>query len=321
MTTVAPEVAERSSTARAMVRSVVRVAIVGGTASGKSAVALAAAARVADIDLISVDAMQVYRGMDIGTAKPSRAEQAMVTHHLIDLVDHCETFTLADYQAALHATTAALATVDRRAIAVGGTGLYLRSVVDGLNLPGQWPELRQELESTADLANLYSRLVELDPSAADRTEPTNRRRIVRALEVCIGSGMPFSSFGSGLDVYPNDGIVQLGLRWSRERVAERIEQRVLTMVADGLVAEIEALRRTGTSSPTAHQALGYGEFGSYVDGACSLDQAIADTVLHTRQFAVRQDRWFRRDPRIVWIDIDDDPVAECLPTLTRLIER
>ena len=304
---------------RAQLTSVITVAIVGTTASGKSSVALAAAGAVPEMELVSVDSMQVYRGMDIGTAKPSTNEQTAVRHHLIDLVPHTDSFTLADYQAALGAIVPEIADRDRRAIAVGGTGLYLRSVVDGLGLPGRWPELRGELEAIVDAAGLYERLVALDPVAAGRMEPTNHRRIVRALEVCLGSGQPFSSFGPGLERYPAGGVAQIGLRWSRERLADRIGQRVRAMVDAGLVDEIAQLRRCGPFSTTAGQALGYPEFAAYLDGRCGLDEAIEITALHTRQFAVRQERWFRRDPRILWIDVEHDPVEECLPTLMRLL--
>jgi tRNA dimethylallyltransferase len=306
MIVAALDAAPHRSVARAQLISVVRAAIVGTTASGKSSVALAAAAAVRGLELVSVDAMQVYCGMDIGTAKPSAAEQAAVRHHLIDLVTHTDSFTLADYQVAMGAAVTDVADRSRRVIAVGGTGLYLRSVVDGLDLPGQWPELRDQLEATPDVARLFARLSALDPVAAGRMEPTNRRRIIRALEVCLGSGQPFSSFGPGLELYPAEGVTQLGLRWPRERLVDRIGERVRAMVDRGLV--------------DARHALGYREFGDYLDGRGSLDDAIEATTLHTRQFAVRQERWFRRDPRIRWIDVEHDPVEECLPTLMRLID-
>ncbi len=321
MTMTAFDAGRPATYARAQLTSVIRLAIIGSTASGKSSVALATAEALGDVELISVDAMQVYRGMDIGTAKPSTTEQAAVPHHLIDLVAHTESFTLADYQTSLNDVAVGLGARGGRAIAVGGTGLYLRSVVDGLNLPGQWPELREELEAIDDVASLYTRLAALDPIAAGRMEPTNHRRIVRALEVCLGSGRPFSSFGPGLEQYPQDGIIQVGLRWPRERLAARIERRVLTMVDAGFVGEVAQLRQLGEFSATAGQALGYPEFGGFLDGHSSLDEAIAATALHTRQFAVRQERWFRRDPRIQWIDIERDPVAESLPMLMRLLNR
>jgi tRNA dimethylallyltransferase len=170
------------------------------------------------------------------------------------------------------------------------------------------------------VARLFARLSALDPVAAGRMEPTNRRRIIRAIEVCLGSGQPFSSFGPGLELYPAEGVTQLGLRWPRERLVDRIGERVRAMVDRGLVDEVAQLRQRGPFSATARHALGYREFGDYLDGRGSLDDAIEATTLHTRQFAVRQERWFRRDPRIRWIDVEHDPVEECLPTLMRLID-
>jgi tRNA dimethylallyltransferase len=149
-------------------------------------------------------------------------------------------------------------------------------------------------------------------------EPSNTRRIVRALEVVQGSGRPFSSFGPGLDHYPPVPFVQVGLRWPRELLALRIEERVHRMVAGGLVAEVEALLAGPGLSRTAGQALGYKEIVDHLEGRCSLDEAVATIVLRTRQFAVRQERWFRRDPRVRWVDVEHDPVAEVLPVLEEI---
>ncbi|MFM8945204.1 MAG: tRNA (adenosine(37)-N6)-dimethylallyltransferase MiaA, partial [Actinomycetota bacterium] len=175
-----------------------RLAIIGPTASGKSSVALELCRRVGGAEIVSIDAMQVYRGMNIGTATPSAAERAEVRHHLIDVVEPTAEFTLAQFQTLY---TEALADIDRRsgrAVLVGGTGLYLRAVTDGLTPPGQWPEIRARLENEALAVGpevLHARLAERDPLAASRMEPTNLRRIVRALEVVEGSGRPFSAFG------------------------------------------------------------------------------------------------------------------------------
>ena len=291
--------------------------VVGPTASGKSDVALAAARLAGDVELVAVDAMQVYRGMDIGTAKPTAGERAEVVHHCLDLVDPAEEFTLAAYQAAERAAEAGAASRGRRLVLVAGTGLYLRAVLDGLELPGQWPELRAELEAQAvhGLAALRARLEELDPVAAARMEPTNGRRIVRALEVCLGSGRPFSSFGPGLDTYPATGATQIGLRWPRHVLAGRIERRVHAMMAAGLLDEVRGLAdRPVALSRTARQALGYKELLDHLEGRCGLDEAVATVVVRTRQFAVRQDRWFRRDPRIRWVDMTTGP-ADALPAV------
>jgi tRNA dimethylallyltransferase len=293
------------------------VAVVGPTASGKSSVALAAAEQLGGLELISVDSMQVYRGMDIGTAKPAADEQRRVRHHLIDLVDASEDFTVAEFQREYRAALAEIDRAGHRAILVGGTGLYHRAAIDDLDLPGEWADIRTRL--AAELASagapaLYARLAEIDPVAAARMEPTNDRRIVRALEVCEGSGRPFSSYGPGLGTYPPTGIVQIGLRWDREVLAARIEQRVHRMMADGLLDEVAALAERGMSR-TARQALGYKELLAHLEGVCSLDEAVEQTIVRTRQFAVRQLRWFRRDPRVRWVDIEHDPVAEALPTV------
>jgi tRNA dimethylallyltransferase len=297
-----------------------QIAIVGPTASGKSDVAMALAAERADIEIVAVDAMQVYRGMDIGTAKPSTADQIAVTHHCVDLVEPSEQFTVAEFQ---RAARKALEQIDSRqhtAVLVGGTGMYLTAVIDNLTLPGEWPAIRAVLEASTDVGALYRRLFELDPGAAAKIEPTNQRRIVRALEVCLGSGRPFSSFGPGTSAYPPIDIPQIGLRWSREQLTQRVEQRVHLMIDNGFLAEVQALlNRPGGLSRTARQALGYRELISVVDGTCSLDQAMAGTILRTRQFAVRQERWFRRDPRVRWVDITVDPVAEVLPVVRQLL--
>ena len=288
------------------------MAVVGPTASGKSDVALAAAREAGDVELVAVDAMQVYRGMDIGTAKPTPAERADVAHHCVDLVDPHDEFTLAQYQAAERAAEDDVIGRGRRVVLVGGTGLYVRAVVDGLDLPGQWPEVRSRLEAEAADGStaLHERLGRLDAVAAARMEPTNARRVVRALEVCLGSGRPFSSFGPGLHAYPPAPVVQVGLRWPRATLAERIERRVATMMAAGLLDEVRALVVGPVPlSRTARQALGYKELIDHLEGTRGLDEAVATIVTRTRQFAARQDRWFRRDPRIRWIDMTAGPAA------------
>ena len=201
------------------------IAVVGSTASGKSAVALAAARAHPDIELISVDSMQVYRGMDIGTAKPTPAERAEVRHHLLDLVEPTEDYTVARFAIDVRAALADIEARGRRAILVGGTGLYLRSAIEDLDLPGQYDDVRTRLEDDPDTTALHRRLVELDPAAAQKMEPTNRRRIVRALEVTIGSGRPFSSFGPGLTDHPPSPIHIVGVRLARPVIDARIEAR------------------------------------------------------------------------------------------------
>lgn len=299
--------------------------ILGPTASGKSSLAMALATsdagRDVGIELLSIDAMQVYRGMDIGTAKPTVSEQALVRHHLIDLVDATQAFTVAQFQIAYQHAVDDITSRGGRALLVGGTGLYVRAVVDGLTLPGQWPEVRARLDDelvTLGPEALHQRLCLLDPTAGSKMEPSNSRRIIRALEVCEGSGRPFSSFGPGVDTYPASEVQQVALRWPRDVLARRIEERVRVMIERGLQGEVESLLTQGLS-PTAMQALGYKEMIEHIEGRMSLEEVIATIVLKTRQFAVRQERWFRRDPRINWFDIESDSVTEVAPQLIGLL--
>ncbi len=267
-----------------------------------------------DVEIVAVDAMQVYRGMDIGTAKPSLDDQRTFPHHCIDLVDPDRSFTVSEYQSAARVALASIADRGHTAVLVAGTGLYLTATIDDLTLPGEWPAIRAELEADADTEGMFVRLRRLDPAAADRIEPGNRRRLVRAMEVTVGSGRPFSSFGPGTAAYPKIGTPQIGLRWSREALTKRVEQRVHAMVERGLLDEVRGLlERPGGLSRTARQALGYKELIAVVEGEVRLTDAVAEVALRTRQFAVRQERWFRRDPRIRWVDITADPVADVLP--------
>lgn len=307
--------------------SALLLAILGPTASGKSSVAMHVAesptGRARAVELISADAMQVYRGMDIGTAKPTESERRSVRHHLVDLVEASESFTVARFQEEFRGAVADVETRRGTAVMVGGTGLYVRAAVDDLDIPGQWPEVRASLErQVLDVGPiaLHERLATLDPTAASRMEPTNVRRIVRALEVTLGGGRPFSSYGPGVDSYPPTPVRQFALQWRREVLARRIESRVETMIEGGLVAEVEGLLARGLS-PTARQALGYKEIIDHLAGRTTLEESVALIVRRTRQFAVRQERWFRRDPRIVWIPVEADPVAEAGARLCAELEK
>ena len=280
--------------------------VLGPTASGKSARALAIAARIEGVELVSVDSMQDYRGMDIGTASPTAEERLAVPHHLIDVADPTEEFTVGAFQ---HRARRALDDIRGRdgvPVLVGGTGLYLRAVVDDLEIPGRYADVLAELESEPDTIVLHARLAGLDPAAAARMEPTNRRRVLRALEVTLGSGRPFSSYGPGLERYPPTPYVQVALRWDRDELDRRIEERYRAQVAAGFLAEVEALAAVGPSR-TAAQALGYREVLAHLAGACTLDEALDTAVRRTRRFARRQERWFRRDPRVRWVDAPADP--------------
>ena len=283
------------------------LAVVGVTATGKSAVGVAIARRLAAAEIISVDSMQVYREMDIGTDKPPAAVRAEIPHHLIDVADPSEDYSLTMFQAASRQARADIADRCQTAVLVGGTGLYHRAVIDDLEIPGRYPETAAALEREPDTEALHSRLAELDPLAASRMEPTNRRRIVRALEVTLGSGRPFSSYGPGLGQYPPCDIAQIGLSLSRPEIDRRIEQRYHQQMEAGFLAEVEALaRRQPPLSRTASQALGYRELLGHLNGEMPLEQAVDLAVARTRKFARRQERWFRRDPRIVWLNADDD---------------
>ncbi|HLM95051.1 MAG TPA: tRNA (adenosine(37)-N6)-dimethylallyltransferase MiaA [Acidimicrobiales bacterium] len=293
------------------------VALVGPTASGKSALALALARRRPEAELVSVDSMCVYRHMDIGTAKPPAAERAEVPYHLVDLVDPDEEFTLSRFQAEARRVLEGIEGRGGRALLVGGTGLYLRAVVDRLSVPGRFPEVLGPLEVEADLPGgtqrLHERLAGLDPTAAARMEPTNRRRVIRALEVTLGSGRPFSSFGPGLDAYPPTPFSLVGIPFVAAVHDARIEERFRRLLEAGFVDEVRALaRRPGGLSRTARQALGYRELLAHVEEGVPLDEAVDEATRRTRAFARRQWAWFRRDPRISWLDPRGDLLAQLL---------
>jgi len=288
------------------------VALVGPTASGKSALALAIARAAGDVEIVSLDSMQVYRGLDIGTAKPTRAERAEVAHHLVDVADPSEEWSVRRTQEAARAALAAIEAQGHRALLVGGTGLYVRAVVDDLEIPPTEQSVRdrldEDVESDAGLVKAYARLSELDPSAAARMEPGNRRRIVRALEVIELTGRRFSSFGPGIDEYPAPAIsvTMLGLRFAPAELADRIAARFATMRREGLVDEVRALAGRSADralSRTAREAIGYRELlACFAGDLPALDDAFDAAVRRTRRFARRQRTWFGRDPRVVWID-------------------
>lgn len=285
---------------------------------------MAAATAVAGVEIVVVDAMQVYRGMDIGTAKPSPGDRAAVVHHCLDLADPNQEMSVTEYRRAYDAALDGIAARPHAMpLLVAGTGLYLTAAIDRLELPGTWPEVRAALDQEPDTAALYDRLKSLDPDAADKIDPANRRRIVRALEVTIASGQSFSSFGPGVAAFPPTDVVQFGIRWAREDLADRIEQRVQAMMAAGLLDEVARLSTHGLS-PTAAQALGYKELIEYFDGRLRLDEAVAAIVSRTRRFAARQERWFRRDPRVRWIDVDAsvaDPLGEVRSCVIEALRR
>lgn len=290
------------------------------------AVAEAMAGRV---ELVSVDSMAVYRGMDIGTAKPSPADRAQVPYHLVDVVDACCDFTVQEFQVLARRAMNGIAERGRSTLLVGGTGLHLRSVVDDLTFPSRYPEVAMGITTELDaagpegsdderaaVARLHDRLVTLDPVAAGRIEPTNRRRLVRAMEVVKGSGRPFSSFGPGLEAYPPTPVRLVAVRLPTEEIDQRIELRVTAMMEDGLLEEVDGLRKApGGLSPTARQAVGYRELLAHLEDGLPLDRSVAAMVQRTRVLVRRQRAWFGRDPRIVWVTPEDDPVGKIIDLL------
>ncbi len=295
------------------------MAVVGATASGKSALAHEVARSLTNVEIGTVDSMTVYRGMDLGTAKPTRAERDEVTYHLLDLADPSEDFTVAAFQRAARDVEEARRHEGGGLIYVGGTGLYGRAVLDGLTIPGQYPEVRAELEQRAevDLPALYRDLQERDPLAASRMEPTNARRVVRALEVTLGSGRPFSSFGDGLEVYAHERVPQIGLRVPLEVLDQRIDERFARWMDEGLLGEVSSLAaRPEGLSRTARQAVGYKELLAHVAGEISLADAVTRAVTATKRLARRQRSWFTRDPRVRWFEDAAEAAAAVRDVLT-----
>jgi len=284
------------------------LAIVGPTASGKSALALEVARRLADVELVSVDSMQVYRGLDIGTAKPSPAEQAEVPHHLVDVAEPTEEWSVARFQHEARAAVADIEARGKRALLVGGTGLYVQAVIDPLTFPPEDRAVREQILARG--GDLHAELKERDPEAAAIIEPGNTRRLARALEVIEVTGRPFSSFGTGLQTFgPTVFPVHLAGVWlPRAVLHRRIAARVRAMLDAGLVDEVRALRDRGALSRTAAQAIGYREVLAHLDGnGLALDAVLDAIVVRTRQFARRQRMWFRRDPRIRWFGAPQNP--------------
>ncbi len=294
-----------------------RLAIVGTTASGKSQIAMSVAERIGTFELVSLDSMQIYQGMDIGTAKPTKEEQALIPHHMIDIVKPHEEYTISQFQIQAKEAIDGIVSRGVQPLLVGGTGLYLRTIIDELNIPGQFPETRKELEKNLDTRALYKKLTQFDPLASTRMEPNNRRRIIRALEVTIGSGRRFSSYGPGLSTYEEVNYKMIGLRWDRNTLDRRIVKRFEDQIANGFLKECEKLIDAKKQlSRTASQALGYKHLFGHIRGDYSLDEAIETAIKDTKKFARKQERWFRRDPRINWIDINDDP-DESLPLILK----
>lgn len=288
------------------------VAVVGATAAGKSGLSLDLAEAL-DGEVVNTDAMQLYRGMDIGTAKLTVVERRGVPHHLLDVLEVTEPASVAEFQAQARQVIAEVRGRGRTPVLVGGSALYTRAVLDEFAFPGTDPEVRARLE--AELAEvgsavLHRRLADADPQAAAHILVENGRRVVRALEVVEITGRPFSATLPTL-TYADPRTAQVGVDIDRPTLDARIEQRVQEMFEAGLVAEVEALLERGLAEGrTASRAIGYPEVVAHLAGELSLDEARERTVIATRRFARRQDAWFRKDPRITWVGWDDPDRVE-----------
>ena len=295
------------------------MAVIGPTATGKSDLALDLAEQAqvsgpaARAEIINADASLLYRGMDIGTAKPSPAERVRVPHHQIDVLTVRDRASVAAFQRSARSDIDAVESRGHLAIIAGGSGLYVRALTDGLDFPGTDPAVRTRLTERAEREGtpaLYAELVRLDPVAAERIEASNTRRIVRALEVIEITGRPFSaSLPRYEDVAPT---VHIALRCERRLLDTRINARAHAMFERGLVEEVETLIDQGLrQGETASRAIGYSQALAVIDGTMSVPEAIASTALATRQLASRQIKWFRRDPRVHWIDVALTETGQC----------
>jgi len=288
------------------------VVVVGPTASGKSDLAISLAHRIG-VEIVNADSMQLYRGMDVGTAKASPDEREGVTHHLLDVLDVTDEGSVAEFQRSARAAIADCLARGVTPIVVGGSALYIRAVIDPLDFPGTDAEVRArwtaELEKRGAPA-LHALLAERDPEAAEQILPSNGRRIVRALEVGELTGEPFVATMPGHEsVYP--GLTMVGLDVPRDVLDERLERRVDQMWEHGFVQEVRGLVAQGLEDgPTASRALGYQQILAHLRGETTEDEARAATVSGTRKFARRQDRLFRKDPRIHWLPFDSPTLVD-----------
>ena len=299
------------------------LAVVGPTASGKTQAGIQIAG-VLGAEIVSVDSMLIYRGMDIGTAKPTAEDQRRVRHHLLDLADPSESFSVARYQVFTNRVLGDLQGGQRRPLLVGGSGLYFRACVDDLQFPSTDPNVRADLQRQADAlgaARLHQRLQDLDPVAAGKIEPGNVRRTIRALEVAGLTGRPFSSFAKAWECYPPERVRAAGIEIDRRVLEDRIARRVDEMVRSGWISEVTRLVQAGFGSwLTATQAIGYAELTRHLEGELTLEEAIALTVKRTKQLARRQLAWFRRDPRIRWFPAGEGGATDAVDDIVRYLE-
>ncbi len=292
------------------------VAVVGPTGSGKSDLAIALALELGG-EIINADALQFYRGMDIGTAKVPLEERQGIPHHLLDVLDVREEASVASYQLEARAAIADIRARGRVPVLVGGSGLYVRAVLDRLEFPGTDPAARERLEAelaSVGAAGLRARLAQVDPASAARVK--DDRRLVRALEVFELTGRPFSSFMPAREY--NSPAVQIGLAVDRDALRARLAERVHAMVRAGLRQEVRELEPQGLrEGRTASRALGYQQFLDVLDGTRSEADAVEDTIAATRKFAKRQLTWFRGDPRVSWVDWQDSDLLTASLRLVR----
>ena len=294
------------------------IVICGATATGKSDLAVALAREI-DGEVINADSMQLYKGMDIGTAKITLDERQGVPHHLMDLLDVTEDANVAWYQGKAREKIAEIHSRSKTAIIVGGTGLYIKAILDDLNFPDTDPVVRTELEleyATKGIGPLFERLEKLDPAAALAIDKENSRRVIRALEVIKITGKPFTANLPRKESTRYPEALQFGLVMERELLGEKISARVERMWQAGFVAEVESLIEAGiTRGTTAQKALGYSQVIAYKEGKISEDEAIKETKRATRQYARRQETWFSRDERIMWISPIQNRIERILNSL------
>jgi tRNA dimethylallyltransferase len=294
------------------------VVIAGATATGKSAISVELAQRI-DAEVINADSMQVYRGMDIGTAKISISERQLIPHYMLDVLDVSQDSTVAWFQVEARNRIDEIHSRGKSVVIVGGTGLYIKSVIDELNFPDTDPMVRHTLNKEAEeqgIDAMFARLEKLDPAAAIAIDRANLRRIIRALEVIEITGKPFTANLPRQESirYPNAS--QFGLVMDREQLSERIDQRVNQMFENGLVAEVQRLVAAGLlQGRTAQRALGYSQVLAHLKGEVSLDAAIEETKRAARQYARRQETWFSRDSRIKWISPRQDRLETIMESL------
>jgi len=294
------------------------IVICGATATGKSDLAVALAREI-DGEVINADSMQLYKGMDIGTAKITLEEQQGVPHHLMDQLDVTEDANVAWYQEKAREKITEVHSRKKNAIIVGGTGLYIKAILDDLNFPDTDPVVRTELEleyATKGIGPLFERLEKLDPAAALAIDKANSRRVIRALEVIKITGKPFTANLPRKESTRYPEALQFGLVMDRELLGEKISTRVERMWQAGFVAEVESLIEAGiTRGTTAQKALGYSQVIAYKEGKISEDEAIEETKRATRQYARRQKTWFSRDERIMWISPIQNRIERILNSL------